>query len=179
MENVQAAYMATKHLIDLGHRRIGFLSGPIRTVNRLNRLQGYRSALRQAGVEPDPALVWERSLESKFGDTEGVELGRRGVHELLGQSEPPTALLAINDMWALGAYAGARDMGRRIPDDLSIVGIDNIVLSEVVTPPLTTIHQPLSEVARVAVEVTTTVAAVMRATTNSSRRSRKIRAIPR
>lgn len=162
MENVQAAYIATKHLIDLGHRRIGFLSGPIRTVNRLNRLQGYHSALREAGVEPDPSLVREKSIESEFGDTEGVELGRRGVHELFSQLEPPTALLAINDMWALGAYVGARDLGRRIPDDLSIVGIDNIVLSEVATPPLTTIHQPLSEMAQVAVE--TVIARIERKT---------------
>ncbi len=152
IDNFQAAQMATKHLIGLGHRRIAFVTGPIRTINRLQRLDGYRQALCSAGIEPDPGLVWEKSLESGFGDTEGVELGRQGVYELLERTPQPTALIGINDMYALGAYAGARDLNLRIPEDLSIVGIDDTVLAQVVDPPMTTVRQPLAEMATTAVE---------------------------
>ena len=79
-----------------------------------------------------------------FGDMEGSELGRMGVRELLSRDEPPTAIFCGNDMYALGAYAGARDLGYRVPDDISIVGFDDIVLSEIVQPALTTIRQPVA-----------------------------------
>jgi DNA-binding LacI/PurR family transcriptional regulator len=152
VDNVRAAQLAVEHLIALGHRRIAFLSGPIRTVNRLQRLEGYRRALMNANIEINPSLIWEKALESSFGDTEGVELGRQGAQELCQHPQRPTALAAINDMYALGAYAGARDLGLRVPDDLSIVGIDDIVLAQVVDPPLTTVRQPLDEMAASAVE---------------------------
>lgn len=152
VDNVRAAQIAGEHLIALGHRRIAFLSGPIRTVNRLQRLEGYRRALENANIALDPDLIWEQSPDSGFGDTEGVERGRQGTKELLQRPKRPTALVAINDMYALGAYAGARDLGWRIPDDLAIVGIDDIVLAQVVDPPLTTVRQPLEEMAATAVD---------------------------
>ncbi len=152
VDNVRAAQMAAEHLIALGHRRIAFLTGPVRTVNRLRRLDGYRRALGHAGIQVEERLIWEKPLASGFGDTEGIELGRQGVNELLSRDHPPTGLIAINDMYALGAYAGARDLGLRIPGDLSIVGIDDIVLAQVIDPPLTTVRQPLAQMAAAAVE---------------------------
>jgi DNA-binding LacI/PurR family transcriptional regulator len=152
VDNVRAAQIATEHLISLGHRRIGFLTGPVRTINRLQRLAGYRRALVDASIAYDATLVWEKTLTSGFGDTEGVELGRQGIGELFQRAHQPTAIVAINDMYALGAYAGARDLGLRVPDDLSIVGIDDIILAQVVDPPLTTVRQPLTEMAAMAVE---------------------------
>ena len=79
-----------------------------------------------------------------FGDMEGSELGRVGIRELLSRDEPPTAVFCGNDMYALGAYAGARDLGYRVPDDVSIIGFDDIVLSQIVQPALTTIRQPVA-----------------------------------
>jgi DNA-binding LacI/PurR family transcriptional regulator len=152
VDNQQAACLATGHLLSLGHRRIGLVTGPLRTVSRLSRLEGYRNCLLKAGIEPDPDLIWEQALESGWGDIEGIELGQRGARELLSQPEPPTALVAINDMDALGAYVGARDLGLHVPEDVSIVGIDDIMLAEAVDPPLTTVRQPLAEIARTAVE---------------------------
>jgi DNA-binding LacI/PurR family transcriptional regulator len=152
IDNVRGAQLATEHLLALGHRRIGFLSGPIRTVSRRDRLEGYRTALAEAGIKLDPQLIWEGAVSSTFGDIEGAQLGRSGARELLGLAERPTAILAINDMYALGAYAGARDLGLRVPDMVSIVGFDDIVLADIVDPPLTTIRQPLPAMARVAVE---------------------------
>jgi DNA-binding LacI/PurR family transcriptional regulator len=153
VDNVLAARLAIEHLLKLGHRRIGFVTGPLRTVNRQGRLEGYRQALREFGVTPDPHLVWEKTLDKGFGDTEGVELGRGGARELLSKPTRPTALLAINDMYAFGAYAGARDLGLRVPADVSIVGIDDGVLAEVVAPPLTTVRQPLIEMTQAAVDI--------------------------
>ena len=152
IDNVLAGRLATRHLLALGHRRIGFLSGPIRTISRLDRLEGYRSELTEAGIELDPCLIWEGALSSTFGDIEGAKLGRRGAQEILGRENRPTALIAINDMYALGAYAGARDLGLRVPDTCSIVGFDDIMLAEIAEPPLTTIRQPLEDMLRVAVE---------------------------
>lgn len=151
VDNVQVTRLAVKHLLSLGHRRIGFVSGPICTVSRLDRLEGYRTTLKEAGIEPDPQLVWE-SVSHNFGDTAAVELGREGAHNLLSKTNPPTAIIAVNDMYAFGVYAGARDLGLAIPENVSVVGIDDIVLTEVVQPPLTTIRQPISEISRLAVE---------------------------
>lgn len=151
VDNRQGTRLATKHLLALGHQRIGFVSGPIKVVSRLDRLGGYKTALAEAGLTLDPALIWE-SARAEYGDSEAVELGRQGAHALLTAPDPPTAIFAINDMYAFGVYAGARDLGLRIPEEISIVGFDDIVLCEVVEPSLTTIRQPIAEIAQVAVE---------------------------
>jgi DNA-binding LacI/PurR family transcriptional regulator len=152
VDNVRGTQLATEHLISLGHRRIGFLSGPIRTVSRVDRLDGYRTALAEAGIRFDRQLVWEGAETSSFGDIEGAQLGRKGAHDILSLPHPPTALVAINDMYALGAYAGARDLALRVPEMVSIVGFDDIVLADIIDPPLTTVRQPVQEMTRVAVE---------------------------
>jgi DNA-binding LacI/PurR family transcriptional regulator len=151
VDNAMGGRLATEHLLGLGHRRIGFLSGPLRTASRLERLEGYRHALREAGVEPDPRLVWEEAASQNFGDVEGFEFGRYGARELLGGPAAPTALFTINDMYALGAYAGVRDLGLRVPEDVSIVGFDDIPIAEIAHPPLTTMRQPVQEMMRIAV----------------------------
>jgi DNA-binding LacI/PurR family transcriptional regulator len=154
MDNVFGARLAVNHLLELGHQRIGFLSGPLATVSRLDRLEGYHQALRDAGITPDPELIWQGAAVNSFGDIEGFELGRAGTHTLLSLPNRPTALLAVNDMYAFGAYAGARDLGLRIPESISIVGFDDLVpLTEITVPALTTVRQPLSEMMRSAVEL--------------------------
>src|SRR6185437_8070420 len=77
---------------------------------------------------------------------------RKGAHDILGLPDPPTALFTINDMYALGAYAGVRDLGLRVPDSVSVVGFDDIVLADIIDPPLTTVRQPLRDMTRMAVE---------------------------
>lgn len=151
VDNVQTTRLLTKHLLSLGHTRIAFASGPISTVSRLNRLKGYRMSLEEANIELAPELVWEAST-ANYGDAATVDLGRQAAHDLLSRATPPTAILCINDMYAFGVYAGARDLGLSIPDDLSVTGIDDIELAEVVEPPLTTVRQPIRDIARMAVE---------------------------
>jgi DNA-binding LacI/PurR family transcriptional regulator len=145
--------LAAQHLIGCGHRRIGIVTGPVRTNSRVGRVQGARTALARAGIAFDETLLWQGGGVVGFGDMEGAELGRSGVRELLSRDDPPTAVICGNDIYALGAYAGARDLGYRVPEDLSIVGFDDIALSEIVHPPLTTIRQPVAAMAEMVVDL--------------------------
>jgi DNA-binding LacI/PurR family transcriptional regulator len=106
-----------------------------------------RTALTRVGLELPEELIWQGGDFSGFGDMEGAELGRMGVRELLSRGDPPTAVLCGNDMYALGAYAGARDLGYEVARDLSIVGFDDIFMAEIVQPQLTTIRQPVPAMA--------------------------------
>jgi len=143
VDHEMGGFLAAQHLIGLGHRRVGIVSGPIQTGSRIGRVSGMRTALRRAGLDLPDELVWQGGDFAGFGDMEGAELGRVGVRELLSQDNPPTAVLCGNDMYALGSYAGARDLGYAVPDDLSIVGFDDIFMAEIVQPPLTTVRQPV------------------------------------
>lgn len=152
IDNVLAGRLITKHLLSRGHTRIGFVSGPIQTVGRSERLTGHRTALEEEGLELDPALVWDEGLDqSGYGDADAINLGRQGTQLLLSESDPPTAIFAVNDTIAFGVYAGARDLGLSVPDDLSVVGIDDLTLSAVIDPGLTTVRQPTEEIAEIAV----------------------------
>jgi len=152
VDNVAGGYLATRHLLDLGHTRIGFLSGPLRTASRLERLEGYRRALRDAGILPEDSLVWAVTQDNTTGDVEGAEIGREGARALLRSPAPPTGLVTINDMYALGALAGVRDLHLRVPEDISVIGFDDISMAELAYPPLTTVRQPLGEMMSIAVE---------------------------
>ena len=153
VDNAKGAALATQHLIDLGHRRIGFLSGPIGTDSRKDRYDGYRNTLAAAGVVPQRAWVWETEGRQvgDFGDAAAADLGRAGAAELLGRPEPVTAIVTVNDMYALGAYAGVRARGLKVGSDVSIVGFDDIVLAGLVEPGLSTVRQPVRPMARTAV----------------------------
>ncbi|MDQ0894115.1 LacI family DNA-binding transcriptional regulator [Agromyces ramosus] len=133
--NWSGGLMATRHLIELGHRRIAAITGPEDMMCSLARLDGYRSAMNSAGLSIDPAYV-------RFGDFH-VSGGRDRAGELLALDAPPTAIFAGSDLQALGALDAARAFGLRVPEDVSIVGYDDIPLARWVTPRLTTVHQPL------------------------------------
>jgi DNA-binding LacI/PurR family transcriptional regulator len=145
--------LAAQHLIGLGHKRIAMVSGPIKTNSRIGRMNGVKVAITRAGLRMPADMIWQGGGVSGFGDLEGAELGRMGVRELLSRNNPPTGIVAGNDMYALGAYAGARDLGFRIPEDVSIVGFDDIVLAEIAQPALTTIRQPVPAMAEMVVQM--------------------------
>ncbi|MEU1424479.1 LacI family DNA-binding transcriptional regulator [Kitasatospora sp. NPDC005751] len=140
--NWDGGLAATRHLLDLGHRRIGLIGGPARMMCSRARADGYRAALDMAGVPYDPELV-------RAGDFHH-ESGRRVGLELLALPDRPTAVFAGNDLQALGLYEAARELGLRIPEDLSVVGFDDLPLARWVGPPLTTVRQPLTEMAETA-----------------------------
>lgn len=128
---------ATEHLLGLGHRRIAAITGPADFHCSLARLDGYRSALDRAGLAADPDLI-------RYGDFSS-DGGLRHAADLLALPDPPTAVFAGNDQQAFGAYEAARRRGLRIPEDLSVVGFDNLPAARWASPPLTTIWQPLAE----------------------------------
>jgi LacI family transcriptional regulator len=134
---------AVSHLLELGHRRIAAVTGRRGWIATEERLRGYRGALAAAGMMPDPQL----ELEADW-TTAG---GRQATARLLELDEPPTAIFAFNDMLAIGAMQAARSRGVRVPDELSIVGFDDTFEASIVTPPLTTVRQPLAEMGRMAV----------------------------
>jgi len=137
--NWSGGLVATRHLLELGHRRIAMITGPEDMMCSLARLDGYRSAMNTAGVELDPALV-------RFGDFH-VEGGRKAALELLALDDRPTAIFAGSDLQALGVLEAARSRGLQVPRDLSIVGYDDIPIAKWSSPSLTTIHQPLIQMA--------------------------------
>jgi LacI family transcriptional regulator len=136
---------ATEHLIGLGHRRVGAIAGPGDHLCSRARTDGYRSALERAGIKFDPALV-------RYGDFE-LEGGFTRGGELLDLSEPPTAIFAGSDQQAFGVYEAARQHGLRIPEDLSVVGFDDLPVARWASPPLTTVRQPLSQMGSAAAEM--------------------------
>jgi LacI family transcriptional regulator len=133
-DNRQGGYLATRHLLDLGHRRIACLTGPSSSITpSWGRLAGYRKALEESGVAYDEEVV----CLGDFHPRSGMEI----TEKLLAHSAPPTAIFACNDLMALGALRAADKAGLRVPLDLSVVGFDNIELTNFINPPLTTISQ--------------------------------------
>lgn len=158
VDNVVGAQLATEHLLDLGHRRLAFVSGSLRSINRRERFRGFCQALAAADLDPADAAVWSGnaaggcgdSSDEPYGDLDVAGLGRAAVADLLRSGSPPTAIVAINDMCALGVSAGIRDAGLGVGTDVSVVGFDDIVLADLAAPPLTTIRQPLPDMADIA-----------------------------
>lgn len=136
---------ATEHLVELGHRRIGLITGPSTLLCSRARLDGYRAALEHVGVRFDPELV-------RYGDFL-YDAGREHAAELLALPDRPTAIFAGSDLQACGVYEAARARGLRIPDDLSVVGFDDLALCEWITPRLTTVRQPLADMAALAMRL--------------------------
>jgi LacI family transcriptional regulator len=143
--HTSGADQAMQHLLGLGHRRIGAITGPSGWVATEDRRRGYHAALAAAGVLPDPALEVEADFE--------ILGGRRAAEALLDLAEPPTAIFAFNDNHAIGVLQAARARGLVVPDDLSLVGFDDVEHATIVTPTLTTVRQPLAEMGRTAVSL--------------------------
>ena len=134
--NTSGADQAMRHLLDLGHRRIAQIAGPSGWLATEDRRRGYRAALASAGILPDPALEVESIPE--------IDPGRDAAASLLALPDPPTAIFAFNDDTAIGAIQAARARGLRVPEDLSVVGFDDVEHATIVTPALTTVRQPLA-----------------------------------
>ena len=140
------ARAATEHLISLGHRRIGAITGPREWIACTERINGYHGALAAAGVLPDPELV-------TVSDFRNGPVTAAAAAKLLDLPDPPTAIFAFNDNVAVGVLRAARERGLRVPEDLSVVGFDDSEQAEIVSPPLTTVRQPLAEMGRMAVSL--------------------------
>jgi DNA-binding LacI/PurR family transcriptional regulator len=143
--NWSGGLTATRHLLGLGHRRIAVIGGPEWILCSRARLDGYRAAMDEAGVPIDPRFV----SHGQFHVDDGIDKGRT----LLKLPNRPTAIFAGNDLQALGVYQAAREARLHIPEDLSVVGFDDLPVARWVGPPLTTIRQPLIDMAVAAAEL--------------------------
>jgi len=145
MDEAVAADDMTTHLINVGHRRIGFIKGHPNHMASDERLFGYRRALDRAGIAYEPSLVCDGEFD--------FESGVRAANLLLDLAKRPTAIFASNDDMAAGVLAVAHDRGIDLPAALSVAGFDDTTLARTVWPPLTTIHQPMAELARTATDI--------------------------
>jgi len=135
-----ASEAVAEHLLSLGHRRFGYISGPADNQNEVGRRAGFRAGLAAAGIDPDRAVYWPGEFS--------LGTGVRAAESFLALSDRPTAIFAASDTIGIGFMKTVTEAGLRIPEDLSIVGFDGIEFSEFVTPSLTTIRQPRHDIGR-------------------------------
>ncbi len=143
-DNFQGGYLATRHLLERGHRRIACIAGPSELTPSADRVRGYRRALEEAGIRPRE--VWVQ--RGDFRAESGYEAARFFLS--LPAKVRPTAIFACNDLMAIGAMRAIGEAGLSIPDDIALVGFDDILLASYVIPPLTTVAQPTYEMGRMA-----------------------------
>ena len=139
LDNEKGGYLATRHLLELGHKDIAYISGPTDKCDASLRLEGHKRALSEAGLPINPQLI--------FNGDYSEEDGKIGLLELMARDVPFTALVCANDWMASGAISCARDLGMSLPQDLSIVGFDDVVFAHHVFPRLTTVINPIAEMA--------------------------------
>ena len=143
-DNTRAGYMATRHLLELGHRQIACLLPNSPETPSGQRVQGYRKALAEWGLEPDPRLMLQGDNRIAGGD--------RAAQELMVHKAPFTAVFSSNDAMAIGALRALRSAGYQVPRDVSVAGIDDIILASYSEPPLTTVGQPKQQAGQLAAE---------------------------
>lgn len=145
IDNVSSARKATEYLINLGHRRIGFISGPLNVILSRDRLKGFRQAMAQHNIPIESFLVQEGDFS--------FESGYNMMMKFLALDQPPTAVFAANDEMAIGAIKAIKSKGLHVPDDISVVGFDDIQFASIYEPALTTISQPMFEIGKKAMEL--------------------------
>jgi len=143
LDNETGGYLATSHLIQLGHQKIGCITVPKNFSSSVDRLAGYKRAMQEAGLRVKKELIVNGDFLYSGGET--------AMSGLLLLADRPTAVFCSNDMMAIGAMSAIRKAGYSIPEDISLVGFDNIELAAAMSPALTTFAQPVDEIARVAV----------------------------
>ncbi|MHB1650948.1 MAG: LacI family DNA-binding transcriptional regulator [Desulfitobacteriaceae bacterium] len=136
VDNFEGGYLSTKHLLELGHQRIGFVSGGRYTLATIERQKGYERALKDNGVQITSELIIMDEFKANSGYKNALKLLSK---------DRPTAIFAGNDLIAVGVYRAARELGLNIPEDLSVVGFDDTEYAQILTPMLTTIHSPIQE----------------------------------
>ncbi len=149
LDNFRAGAMAAEHLISLGHRDVTYVSAPLRSVNRIARLEGARQACTLKNVKFESFI---RDVTPGQTEMEMAELGRAAGVELHAMGSATTGFIAMNDMLAMGLLSGLRQCQLRVPEDVSVMGIDDMFLGTYLSPALSTVRQPMKIMASAAVE---------------------------
>jgi DNA-binding LacI/PurR family transcriptional regulator len=153
-DNLEGGFLATQHLIDLGHKRIGFIGAIYDKDTKLKRLQGYFNALEKHGIEIDERLVTgRREARSGVPGYSTEEIGYEGMKRLLSLPNRPTAVFARNDFTAIGAMTAIKESNLQIPQDVAIIGFDDIPLAVHMSPSLSTVRQPMHLQGQIAAEL--------------------------
>ncbi|OGX19522.1 MAG: hypothetical protein A3K54_03210 [Omnitrophica WOR_2 bacterium RBG_13_44_8] len=147
VDNELGATIAVKYLISKGHKKIAHITGPLDTSPALARLNGYKNALKENGIEYDEDLV----MKGDFRESSGYESAKKLL--IINRKKRPTAIFAANDLSAMGAMEAIYSLGLKVPDNISIIGFDNIHISSYPSINLTTINQPKYEMAKIATEI--------------------------
>lgn len=140
VDNTDGAYQATRHLIEAGHRRIAYLGGPVGLLTVTERREGFMLAMNEAGVPVRPEYVEMGSF--------APELARAATQRFIELPLPPTAIFASSDYLAIGAVMGLRDANVSVPDEMSLIGFDDMAFGALMTPPLSAIRQPVEQLGR-------------------------------
>ncbi len=151
VDNHEAARLAAAHLIERGHRELAFVTASGVTMSRSEKIRGFRAAAEAAGLA-DHARVIDGSTSSEYGDSEMADVGRRLAARIAAERPRPTGLVAVNDMLAYGLLAGLREAGLSVPGDVSVIGMDGLFLSALMSPALTTVRLPVPAMAQTIVE---------------------------
>lgn len=151
VDSFESARIATQHLIDQGHQRLAFVTPSGRTMSRNEKIAGFLAAAKSAGLEKIARVV-EGTPVDEYGDSMMSEVGRAQAVLLADQADRPTGVIGVNDLMAFGLMAGFRDAGMAVPDDVSVIGIDNVFLSTLMHPAMTSVRLPIPEMAQVMVE---------------------------
>lgn len=145
IDNMRAAQDATQYLISLGHRRIGLIAGNLQTPSTIERLEGVKLALAEAGIDFDPELLLAANYSLAMAD--------QATRELMAKPNKPTVIFAFSDEMAMSCISALNDLGLRVPADVSVMGFDNISYSAYMSPALTTVAQPMAEIGRKCMEL--------------------------
>jgi LacI family transcriptional regulator len=145
IQNCRGAREMVTYIVQLGHRRIAIIKGSPRNYDATERLRGYRTALRDAGITPEPSLEREGDFTEAAGYAAAIEL--------LAMRKRPTAIFAANDAMAIGALSALRESGVRVPEEIAVAGFDDIPLARYMDPPLSSVHVPICELGARAVEM--------------------------
>lgn len=145
-DNSLGGYTGIRHLVELGHKRIGVVAAPSYPEPIIRRIQGTRDAIKEFGIDDDPQLL-------VVGNTQLFDMGYNAARKLLNLSQPPSAIFALTDVTAVGVMHAAAELGLRIPDELSVIGYDDLPIAQYVLPPLTTVAQPIIKMGEIAVDL--------------------------
>lgn len=150
ISHVQAITIAVNHLIENGHKRLAFVTASGKSVSRMDKIEGFLAATEKAGLSKTSEII-EGKASARYGDDEMPLLGNMIAERLALRSDRPTGIVALNDMLAMGLILGFQRCGLRVPEDVSVVGMDDLMTSAFISPGITSVRPPLSEMVRLMV----------------------------
>jgi DNA-binding LacI/PurR family transcriptional regulator len=147
IDHREAISIATNHLIDMGHKRLAFATASGKSVSRQDKIEGFLATAGKAGLSASAEII-EGQASTSYGDDEMLQLGRNIAEQIAARALRPTGVVALNDMLATGLILGFQSNGLRVPDDISVVGMDDLPIAAFIPPAISSVRSPINEMAR-------------------------------